>query len=61
MNEKSLQFFKMLQAIQILYFTSKRSIVQIPVNKTTTSIKNSIKSFYDLYQLSEVVKEFTVI
>lgn len=61
MNEKSLQFFKMLQAIQILYFTSKRSIVQIPVNKTTTSIKNSIKSFYDLCQLSEVVKEFTVI
>lgn len=27
-----LQFLKMLQAIQVLYFTSKRCVVQIPDN-----------------------------
>jgi len=29
---EALQFLKMLQAIQILYFTSKRCVVQIPDN-----------------------------
>jgi len=55
---EALQFLKMLQAIQILYFTSKRCVVQIPENygaKDGLNIRNKYGTCLKALVFGEII------